>query len=154
MSSFDAKLEYLLTTVMNFKLTDPVPLALSKAFIITFDTFREIDPQDVFSFTTISTGSTTETKLHITLVKSIQRGVWYTQFLESTIAANWDDPLKWNATDYRKWCRNGVTPYLLSLTSVQPATASTSTAVTSIIGATQQQKDDDLSLIHIPSPRD
>ena len=143
MATFEAKLEYLLTSIMAYKLTDPVPLALDKAFIKTFDDFRDIAPADVHLLEYSPTLGK-DTPLHFTHVRAIHKALHYAKCLETNSHADFDDPQQWSPQTYRSWCRNDLSAYLLTLASATTASAPSLTVTT---GSTQQQKDDDAALI-------
>jgi hypothetical protein len=94
--------------------------------------------------------STPGTKLHVTIVKKIQCMVSYARYKEDNKDTDCDTPDIWNTDVYSKWCRNGYTNYLTSLTAPVPGStaAATSTPATSTAAfVTNAQKDDDAALI-------
>jgi hypothetical protein len=83
--NFDANLEHIVTVILKITLAHPLALALSQSFVNTFDDFRTIDIDDVHNFrynTTTDPANTPGTKLHVTVVKKIQRMVSYARFKE------------------------------------------------------------------------
>jgi hypothetical protein len=92
-------------------------LALSQSFVNTFDDFRAIDIDDVHEFRynmTTDPPSTSGTKLHVTVVKKIQRMVSYARYKEDEKDADCDTPDVWDTDIYSKWYQNGYAKYLTS----------------------------------------
>jgi hypothetical protein len=76
--NFDVILEHIVTVILKLTLAHPLALALSQSFVNTFDDFRTIDIDDVHEFRynmTTDPANTPGTKLHVTVVKKIQRMV-------------------------------------------------------------------------------
>jgi hypothetical protein len=125
-ANFDSNLEHIVTVILNLPLTHPLALALSQSFVNTFDDFRTIDIEDVvhdFRYNMTSVPLTTPgIKLHVNVVKRIQRMVSYARYKEENSHADCDTPLSWDTDVYSKWCRNGYATYL---TSLIPITSST-----------------------------
>jgi hypothetical protein len=153
--NFDVNLEHIVTVILNLTLAHPLALALSQSFVNTFiDDFRTIDIDDVYEFRyhmTTDPVNTPGTKLHVTVVKKIQRMVSYARCKEENKDKDCDTPDIWDTDIYSKWCRNGYANYPTSLTaSVTGSTAAaTSTLATATTAAfvTTAQKDDDAALI-------
>jgi hypothetical protein len=84
--NFDANLEHIVTLMLKLSLAHPLALALSQSFVNTFDGFRTIDIDDVHEFryktTSADLAGTPGTKLHVTVVKKIQRMVSYVHYKE------------------------------------------------------------------------
>jgi hypothetical protein len=116
-ANFDANLEHIVTVILKLTLTHPLALALSQSFLNTSDDFRAIDINDVHEFrynmTSVSL-STPGIKLHVTIVKKIQRMVSYTCYKEDKNQADCDTPTSLDIDVYSKWCRNGYAAYLTS----------------------------------------
>jgi hypothetical protein len=95
--------------------------------------------------------NTPGTKLHVTIVKKIQRMVSYARYMEDNKDTDCDTPEIWDTDIYSKWCRNGYANYLTSLTAPVPGStaAATSTPATSTATAfvTTTQKDYEAALI-------
>jgi hypothetical protein len=105
--NFDANLEHIVTLILNLTLAHPLALALSQSFMNTFDDFRTINIDDVHDFrynTTTDPANTPGTKLHVTIVKKIQRMVSYARFKEENKDADCDTPDVWDNDIYSKWC--------------------------------------------------
>jgi hypothetical protein len=84
-ANFDADLEHIVMVILKLPLAHPLALALSQSFINTFDDFWTIDIDDVHEFRynmTTDPVDTPGTKLHVTVVKKIQRMVSYARFKE------------------------------------------------------------------------
>jgi hypothetical protein len=98
-ANFDAILEHIVTVILKLTLTHPLALALSQSFVNTFDDFRTIDINDVHEFrynmTSVSL-STPGIKLHVTIVKKIQRMVSYARYKEENNHADCDTPILWD----------------------------------------------------------
>jgi hypothetical protein len=109
--NFDANLEHIVTVILNPTLAHPLALALSQSFVNTFDDFRTIDIDDVHEFrynVTTDPPSTPGTKLHVTIVKKIQRMVSYARYYkEENKDPDCDTPGIWDTDVCSKWCRNG-----------------------------------------------
>jgi hypothetical protein len=99
---------------LKVKITHQIAYALDQAFINTFDDFRTIDTVDVHTFTYKLPGEQTSTLLHMMLVKQIQSGVHYCQFLKDNIDRACDDPTMMDYDKYNKWRRNGQAVYQAS----------------------------------------
>jgi hypothetical protein len=98
-ANFDAELEHIVTVILKLPLAHPLALALSQSFVNTFDDFRTIDIDDVHEFRynmTTDPPDTPGTKLHVTVVKKIQRMVSYARFKED----NKDLPQKYGILIY------------------------------------------------------
>jgi hypothetical protein len=111
-------------------LAHPLALALSQSFVNTFDDFWTIDIDDVHEFRynmTTDPPSTPGTKLHVTIVKKIQRMVSYGRYKEENKDPDWDTPDIWDSDVYSKWCRNGYDNYLTSLTAPVPGSTAAAT---------------------------
>jgi hypothetical protein len=151
--NFDANLEHTVTVILKLSLAHPLALALSQSLVNTFDVFRTIDTDDVHEFRynmTFALLGTPGTKLHVTVVKKIQRMVSYARYKEENKDLDCDTPDVWDTNVYSKWCRNGYATYLTSLIPVPGSTAAaTSTPATSMTAAfvTTAQKDDNAALI-------
>jgi hypothetical protein len=83
----------------------------------------------------------------MTLVKQIQAGIYYCQFLEDNNDPVCDDPTMMDYATFSKWRRNGQAVYQASLNTTgtvitPPSIGSTTTAYVSTV-----QKDDDAALI-------
>jgi hypothetical protein len=152
-ANFDADLEHIITMILKLTLTHPLALALSQSFVNTFDDFRTIDVNDVHEFRYNMTSvpiTTPAIKLHVTIVKKIQRMVSYACYKEDKNHADCDTPTSWDIDVYSKWCRNGYATNLTSLIPVPSSTTvATSTPATATTAAfvTTAQKDDDAALI-------
>jgi hypothetical protein len=152
-ANFDAILEHIVTVILKLTLAHPLALALSQSFVNTFDDFRTIDIYDVHEFRYNMTSvplSTPGIKLHVTVVKKIQRMVSYAHYKEENKHTDCDTPIVWDTDVYSKWCRNGYATYLTSLIPVPSSNAAaTSTPATATAAAfgTTAQKDDDAALI-------
>jgi hypothetical protein len=106
-ANFDANLEHIVTVILKLTLTHPLALALSQSFVNTFDDFRTIDIHDVHKFRYNMTSVSLNTpgiKLHVTVVKKIQRMVSYTRYKEENNHADCDTPSLWDIDVYSKWC--------------------------------------------------
>jgi hypothetical protein len=108
-------------------------IALQQAYITTFDEFRSIEVADVGDYTILDTTTKDKSKLHINLVKAIQRGVSYAIHLEDSNYTDCDDPTRWDSKTYSKWTRNGYATYLNTVQANAEAYAATS------IGSTAMQ---------------
>jgi hypothetical protein len=140
--NFDANLEHIVTVILKLTLAHPLALALSQSFVNTFDDFRTIDIDDVHELrynTTTDPANTPGTKLHVTIVKKIQRMVSYARFKEESKDADCDTPNVWDTAIYSKWCRNGYATYLTSLTV--PLPGSNAAAITTPVTLTAAQKE-------------
>jgi hypothetical protein len=152
-ANFDATLEHIVAVILKLTLTHPLALALSQSFVNTFDDFRTMDINDVHEFRYSTTSvllSTPGIKLHVTIVKKIQRMVGYACYKEKNNHADCDDPLLWDIDVYSKWCRNVYAAYLTSLIPVPSSTAATTSTpatATTAVFVTTAQKDDDATLI-------
>jgi hypothetical protein len=114
-ANFDENLEHILTVILKLPLAHPIALALSQSFVDTFDDFCTLDIDDVHEFRynmTTDPVNTPGTKLHVTIVKKIQRMVSYACFKEESKDADCDTPNVWDTDIYSKWCRNGYATYL------------------------------------------
>jgi hypothetical protein len=143
-AKFDSNLEHIVTVILNLPLTHPLASALSQSFVNTFDDFRTIDIEDVHDFRYNMTSvplTTPGMKLHVTVVKKIQRMVSYALYKEENSHADCDTPLSWDTDVYSKWSRDGYATYLTSLIPITssttavtstPATATTDTATTTV----------------------
>lgn len=56
----------------------------------------------------------TASKLHLTLVKQIQRGVHYCRFRKATKHATCDNPIAWSPDMFNKWQPSGYSAYITS----------------------------------------
>jgi hypothetical protein len=86
---------YIVTVILNLAMTYPLALALSQSFINTFDDFWTIDIDDVHEFrynTANDPPDTPGTKIHLQVVKKIQRMVCYARFKEDVRDAESDTP--------------------------------------------------------------
>jgi hypothetical protein len=153
-ANFDVNLEHIVMVILKIFLAHPLALALSQSFVNTFDDFRTIDIDDVHEFRynmTTDPPNTPGTKLHVTIVKKIQRMVSYARYKEDNKDTDCDTPDVWDTDIYSKWCRNGYANYLTSLTAPVPGStaAAISTPATSTTAAfvTTAQKDDDAAII-------
>jgi hypothetical protein len=93
--NFDANLEHIVTVILKLPLAHPLALALSQSFVNTSDDFRTIDIDDVHEFRynmTTDPVNTPGTKLHVTVVKKIQRMVSYARFKEESKDQDCDTP--------------------------------------------------------------
>jgi hypothetical protein len=151
--TFDANLEHIVTVILNLTLAHPLALAISQSFVNPFDDFRTIDINDVHEFRYNMTSallSTPGIKLHVTIVKKIQRMVSYTCYKEDNNHADCDTPSLWDMDVYSKWCRNGYATYLTSLIPVPSSTAAATSppaTATTAEFVTTAQKDDYAALI-------
>jgi hypothetical protein len=136
--------------ILNFPLTNPFALALSQSFVNTFDDFRTVDIDDVHEFrynTTTDPQDTPGTKIHLQVVRKIQRMVCYARFMEESKDTDCDAPTVWDIDTYSKWCRNGYSTYLAALTSSNAAAIPTPVTSTTTAFVTTAQKDDEAALI-------
>jgi hypothetical protein len=130
MATFDQNLKHVIRVILGHHLTHPTSLALSQSYVTTFDDFRTIDMDDVYEFQYNATPKATpDTKLHLTLVKQVQRCACYAWYKESLNDAESDDPTSWSQATYSKWCRNGYATYLATL-SIAAATPLLVTSMT------------------------
>jgi hypothetical protein len=122
-TNFDANLKYIVMVILNLPLTHPLALALSsQSFVNTFDDFRTIDIDDVHECrynTTNDPPNTPGIKVHSQVVKKIQRMVCYARFKEESKDTNCDTPSVCDIDTYSKWCRNGYSTNLATLTALQ-----------------------------------
>jgi hypothetical protein len=105
--NFDAILEHIVTVILNLPLTHPLALALSQSFVNTFDDFPTIDIEDVHDFRYNMTSVpliTPGIKLHVTVVKKIQRMISYARYKEESNHPDCDTPIVWDTDVYSKWC--------------------------------------------------
>jgi hypothetical protein len=97
--NFDTNLENIVVVILKLTLTHPLALALSQSFVNTFDDFRTIDIYDVHDFRynnmTTDPANTPGIKLHITVVKKIQRMVGYACFKEESKDTDCNTPDVW-----------------------------------------------------------
>jgi hypothetical protein len=122
--NLDTDLEHIVTVILNLALTHPLASALSQSFVNTFDDFRTIDIDDVHEFRYNSANdppNSPGTKIHLQVVKKIQRMVCYTRFKEDVSDAESDTLTVWDIDTYSKRCRNGYATYLAALTSSNTA---------------------------------
>jgi hypothetical protein len=152
--NFDANLDHIVVVILKLPLAHPLALALSQSFINTFDDFWTIDIDEVHDFRynmTTDPENTPCTKLHVTVVKKIQRMVSYARFKEESKDTDCDTPDVWDTDIYSKWCQNGYATYLASLTGslIGSNAAAIPTPVTTTTAAfvPTAQKDDDAALI-------
>jgi hypothetical protein len=104
-ANFDTNLEHIITVILKLPLAHPLALASSQSFVDTFDDFWTIDIDDVHEFRynmTTDPVNTPGTKLHITVVKKIQRMVSYARFKEDSNDADCDTPDVWDTDIYSK----------------------------------------------------
>jgi hypothetical protein len=136
----------MVTTILKKPLTHPIAMALSQSYVQTFDDFQTIDVDDVheFKYTTSTVPNDPGTKLHLQLVKKIQRGVCYARFKEDLNDSESNDPIKWDHDLYSKWCQNGYTTYFATLNAVATPLTASGTTTTFVSTA---QKDDEAVLI-------
>jgi hypothetical protein len=139
--NFDSALEHFVLHFLKVKITNQIAYALDQAFINTFDEFRTIDTVDVHTFTYKLPGDSDSTLLHLMLVKQIQRGVHYCQFLEDGNDPACHNPTMMEYDKFNKWKRNSHAVYQASLNPPGTVIAPPST----YISATQ--KNDDAALI-------
>jgi hypothetical protein len=107
MASFDTDLEHLVLDIMKYDLKHPLAIALEQAYITTFYEFRSIEVADVGDYTILDANTKDKSKLHINLVKAIQRGVSYARHLEDINDPDCDDPTRSDSKTYSKWTQNG-----------------------------------------------
>jgi hypothetical protein len=153
-ANFDVHLENIVTVILKFSLAHPLVLALSQSFVNTLDDFQTIDIDDVHDFrynTTTDPANTPGTKLHVTIVKKIQRMVSYACFKEEKKDTDCNTPDIWDTDIYSKWCQNGYANYLTSLTASVPGSTAAATSTpaisTTATFVTTAQKDDDAARI-------
>jgi hypothetical protein len=102
-ANFDANLEHIVTVILNLPLTHPLSLALSQSFVNTFDDFCTIDIEDVHDFRYNMSSvplMTPGIKLHVTVVKKIQRMVSYVRYKEENNHTDCDTPTVWDTDVY------------------------------------------------------
>jgi hypothetical protein len=91
------------------------------------------------------------TKLHATVVKKIQCMVCYACFKEESKDTDCNTLDVWDTDIYSKWCQNGYTTYLASLTGSLSGSNAAAIKVpvtsTPAVFVTTAQKDDDAALI-------
>jgi hypothetical protein len=105
MATFDQNLEHVIRVILGHPLIHPISLTLSQSYVSTFDDFRTIDMDDVYEFQyNVTPKATPDTKLHLTLVKQVQRCVCYARYKESWNDAESDDPTSWRQATHSKWC--------------------------------------------------
>jgi hypothetical protein len=95
-ANFDANLEHIVMVILKLPPTHPLALALSQSFVNTSDDFRTIDIDDVHEFRYNMTSgplSTPGIKLHVTVVKKIQRMVSYARYKEENKNPDCDTPI-------------------------------------------------------------
>jgi hypothetical protein len=148
--NLDTNLEYIVTVILNLAMTHPLALGLSQSYINTFDDFRTIDIDDVHEFRYNLANEPTEhpgTKLHLTVVKKIQRMVCYARFKEDLNDNESNNPTEWDIDTYSKWCRNGYATYLAALIRSNAAAIPIPVTSTATAFVTTAQKDDEAALI-------
>jgi hypothetical protein len=128
--NFDANLEHIVTVMLKLSLAHSLALALSQSFVNTFGDFRTIDIDDVHMFrynTTSDLAGTPGAKLHVTVVKKIQRMASYAPYKEENKDLDCDTPDVWDTDVYSKWCQNGYATYLTSSTAPVPGSTAAAT---------------------------
>jgi hypothetical protein len=145
--NFDAPLEHLVKEILKYPLSHHVSLALDQSYINTFHDFRMIDIDVVHTFTYKEVSAKPDvasSKLHLTLVKAIQRCVHYCQFLQDNKHLDCDDPTKWVYEEFDTRKRPGHATYIAKLaTAITPPIAGS----TSLPFIPTTQKDDDAALV-------
>jgi hypothetical protein len=108
--NLDTDLKHIVTLILNLAMTHPLALGLSQSYVNTSDDFRTIDIDDVHDFRynrTTDPPDTPGTKIHIQVVKKIQRMACYARFKEESMDTDCDTPNLWDIDTYSKWCNNG-----------------------------------------------
>jgi hypothetical protein len=147
MANFDANLEHVVTQILKHPLTHPIALALSQSYVPSFDDFQTIDVDDVheLKYTMANVPKDPGTKLHLMLVKKIQRCVCYARYKEDLKDAESDDPTVWSHDTYSKWCRNGYATYLATSSNAAAIPLLVTSMTTAFV--ITPQKDDEAALI-------
>jgi len=146
--NFNAKLKHLVKEILKYPLTHHVSLALDQSYINTFHEFRTIDVDNVYTFTYKEASAKPDaapSKLHLTLVKAIQRCVHYCQFLQDDSHTDCDNPAQWVFEAWDVWKRHGLATYLATVAAAAVPTAVAGVASLPFVPTTQ--KDDDAALV-------
>jgi hypothetical protein len=136
--------------ILNLAMTHPLALGLSQSFINTFDDFPTIGIDDVHEFRYNLPTDPPEhpgAKLHLTVIKKIQRMVCYARVKEDLKDTESDNPTLWDIDTYSKGCRNGYATYLATLVGTNAAAIPILVTSTAIAFVTTAQKDDEAALI-------
>jgi hypothetical protein len=145
--SFDPALEHFVLRFLKVKLTHEIAYALDQAFVNTFDEFCTINTVDIHAFTHKLPGETSSTLIHPMLVKQIERGVHYCQFLKDANDPACGDPTLMDYDTFNKWKQKGHAAYQVTLIPPGTVIAPTPIGGTTAAYVSVAQKDDDAALV-------